>query len=350
MGDGSGSGATTNEPSKPWFELNMVLVALFTLLVAGMGALYLLLEKSRKAIREKVAREKAAREKFGRCLTLSNVLLKETGITRSIASFASISQISQTFRLLLTCKEMLAAEKEIFQGYRLPTVCDMCNTDWWKIYRLIVRTPNSRWLEWLDTSEVEVLMLPESMTDEEMLIMFSGERFSELRTLNLHRCDNITDASVLEVARRCSNLQTLDLGSWQGNNNITDASVLEVARRCSNLQTLNLWGCSNITDASVLEVARRCSNLQTLNLAGCRNITDASVSEVARRCSNLQTLNLLSCSNITDASVLEVARRCLNLQKFHLSGFWNITAACKNALQQSHPKLLLYDIPYRKSW
>ena len=347
MGDGSGSGATTNEPSKPWFELNMVLVALFTLLVAGMGALYLLLEKSRKAIREKVAREKAAREKFGRCLTLSNVLLKETGITRSIASFASISQISQTFRLLLTCKEMLAAEKEIFQGYRLPTVCDMCNTDWWKIYRLIVRTPNSRWLEWLDTSEVEVLMLPESMTDEEMLIMFSGERFSELRTLHLWGCDNITDAGLTEVGRGCPNLQTLNL---RGCRNITDTSVMKVARRCSNLQTLILAQCSIITDASLLEVARRCSNLQILNLNSCSNITDASVLEVARRCSNLQSLNLYGCRNITDASVLEVARRCLNLQKFHLSGFWNITAACKNALQQSHPKLLLYDIPYRKSW
>ena len=66
---------------------------------------------------------------------------------------------------------------------------------------------------------------------------------------------------------------------------------MEVARRCSNLQTLNLQlqqhhrrqrvgssktmfespntrprSCSNITDASVMEVARRCSNLQTLNL------------------------------------------------------------------------------------
>ena len=59
--------------------------------------------------------------------------------------------------------------------------------------------------------------------------------------------------------------------------------------------------CSNITDASVLEVARRCSNLQRLKLSYCRNITDASVLEVASRCSNLQTLDLRNCSNITSA-------------------------------------------------
>ena len=42
-----------------------------------------------------------------------------------------------------------------------------------KLFRLVAGVPNSRWFEWLD------------MSDEEMLIMFSGERFSELGTLNL---------------------------------------------------------------------------------------------------------------------------------------------------------------------
>ena len=48
---------------------------------------------------------------------------------------------------------------------------------------------------------------------------------------------------------------------------------MEVARRCSNLQTLYLGYCWNITDASVMEVARGCPNLKSLNLNGCRNIT-----------------------------------------------------------------------------
>ena len=38
----------------------------------------------------------------------------------------------------------------------------------------MVRTPNSRWVKWLDTSEVEELKLPTSVTDEEMLIMFDA--------------------------------------------------------------------------------------------------------------------------------------------------------------------------------
>ena len=35
-----------------------------------------------------------------------------------------------------------------------------------------------------------------------------------------------------------------------------------------NLLSLYLYGCYNITDTSISEVARRCSNLQTLNLRG----------------------------------------------------------------------------------
>jgi hypothetical protein len=276
---------------------------------------------------------------------LVKALLKEKGILRKIVE---ITSVSQTLRLIMSCKELLAAEKDVFENHKLPVVCDMtrgCN----KLFRAMVGTPNSRWVKWLDTLAVEELKLPTSVTDEEMLIMFDaagglsfdgggggggrgrgggkggggggeegeegegdegGKRFSKLRTLHLWSCFNITDASVLEVARRCSSLQ-----SFSAPGNITDASVMEVARRCSNLQTLNLTSCWNITDTSVLEVARRCSNLQTLNLDNNRNITDASVLEVARRCSNLQTLDLFDCRNIT--------------------------SACKNALRQSHPMLQL---------
>ena len=149
---------------------------------------------------------------------LVKTLLKEKGIIRKVVEWTSVSQM---LHLLMTCKELLAAEKDVFEKHKLPVVCNMkrgCNE--FKLYRAMVGTPNSRWLKWLDTSEVEELKLPRNVTDEEMLIMFSGERFSKLQSLNLYGCSNITDASLMEVARRCSNLQTLDL---RGCRNITSA-------------------------------------------------------------------------------------------------------------------------------
>ena len=113
---------------------------------------------------------------------LVKALLKEKGIIRKIGEWTSVSQ---TFRLLTTCKELHAAEKDVFEKHKLPTVCDMRRGrnnffgiveegNESKLYRAMVGTLNSRWMKWLDTSEVEELKLPESMTDEEMLIMFDA--------------------------------------------------------------------------------------------------------------------------------------------------------------------------------
>ena len=330
-----------------------------------------------------------------RGLTLVNVFFIKrktlrNKIVRNIAYFASVPLM---FRVLLTCKEMLAAEEEIFDGYRLPKVCNMIGGIGLKMYRLMVRTVDSRWLVWFATSKVQELMLPKSITDDEMLRMFGGGmRFFELCTLNLTGCSNITGTTVAEVARECLNLRSLNL---TGCSNINDADLGEVTRRCSNLQSLNLTDCkitdtglskvarrcsniqslnlsrcritdtglsevarqcsnlqslnisvshtspNRITDTSVLEVARGCSNLQTLNLGWCRNITNTSLAEVGRQCSKLQSLDLTGCSNITDASVLEVARRCSNLRSLNLQRCDNITDACKNALRQSHSQLSL---------
>ena len=242
--------------------------------------------------------------------TLVKALLKEAAFLRNLVEMTSVPQ---TFLLLMTCKELLAAEKDVFEKHKLPVVCKMgrgCNE--FKLFRAMVGTPNSRWVKWLNTSEVEELNLPRSVTDEEMLILFDA-------------------AGGL----------SFDGGGGGG------GGGEEGGKRFSELQELDLGMCSNITDASVLEVARRCSNLQCLEVYNCENITDASLMEVARQCSKIHTLNLDSCSNITDASMLEVARRCSNLSQLILSGCSNITSACKNALRQLARDYEIYNEPYR---
>ena len=97
-------------------------------------------------------------------------------IIRTIASFAFVPPM---FRLLLTCKEFLATEEKIFQGYRLPTVSGTSTNDEWKMYCLLVRTPNSRRLQWLDTLKVKNLELPKG-TSILLVGVFRVERFAEL--------------------------------------------------------------------------------------------------------------------------------------------------------------------------
>ena len=238
----------------------------------------------------------------------------------------------------------LVALRLLFCNHKQPAVCDMSKGDELK---RIAGVSNSRWLEWLDTSGVQELILPESVTDEEMLILFGDGRFSELATLNLMGCVNITDASVLEVGRCCSKLQSLNLFQC---NRITDAGLAALSL-CLKLGLV--CDMDGDDDGSKLYRAMvRLSNsrfLQWLDTSGVQElILPESVTDEEMlilfgdgRFSELRTLNLYECERITDASVSAVARRCSNLQSLNLGWNENITDACKNALRQAHPKLQL---------
>ena len=75
---------------------------------------------------------------------LVKTLLKEAAFLRNLVEMTSVPQ---TFRLLMTCKKLLVAVKDVFEKHKLSVVCDMrrgCNE--FKLYRAMVGTLNSRWL------------------------------------------------------------------------------------------------------------------------------------------------------------------------------------------------------------
>jgi F-box and leucine-rich repeat protein GRR1 len=61
--------------------------------------------------------------------------------------------------------------------------------------------------------------------------------------------------------------------------------------------------CCNITDTSVIEIAKGCPQLTSINLSRLLFITDASIIELAKECSQLASIDLHDCWNITDASL-----------------------------------------------
>ena len=118
-------------------------------------------------------------------LTIVDVFYKKNkkslrkNIVHNIANFAFVLP---TFHLLSTCKEMLSVEEKIFPGgYQLSTVSDsMSKGNGLQMYCLMVKTPNSRWLEWLvDVSKVKELTLPTSASIT-LVSKFSVEALCEL--------------------------------------------------------------------------------------------------------------------------------------------------------------------------
>ena len=120
-----------------------------------------------------------------RRLTLTDIFLhknKKTLRTNIVQNIASFAFVLPTFHLLSTCKEMLSAEEKIFPGgYQLPTcVENMSKGNGLQMYCLIVKTPNSRRLEWLvDVSKVKELTLPTSASIT-LVGKFNVERLYEL--------------------------------------------------------------------------------------------------------------------------------------------------------------------------
>lgn len=124
-----------------------------------------------------------------------------------------------------------------------------------------------------------------------------------LKTLIVTGSKALDDAALVEVARRCPNLQVLDVRACE---NVTDHGVYSIGQSCKKLTTLNLGRKKRghlITDHSVCAVAVNNPNLTTVGVAGCY-ITDRSIWQLTLTCGNrLQRLSLNNCPYVSDQLV-----------------------------------------------
>ncbi|CAL9771710.1 unnamed protein product [Musa acuminata subsp. burmannicoides] len=152
-----------------------------------------------------------------------------------------------------------------------------------------------------------------------------------LRSLTIHDCPGVTDASLQAVGKICPQLQNVDLSGQIG---VTDASLIPlIGNSKAGFVEVNLSNCVNVTDALVaMLVKSHGGTLKVFNLDGCKHITDRSLLAIADGCSELDNLDLSSCS-ISDYGVAVLASaRQLNLRILSL-------ASCSKVTQKSLPFL-----------
>ena len=259
--------------------------------------------------------------------TFTDDLVKEVAFVRLVSDLTSIRQAR---RFLSTSRRLNELEEPVFCGYKLPEITSwseipvsgntnlvQANKEGKALLRALTGTPNSRWLSLLDTSEVQKLSLPMNMSDEEMLRLFGGGRFSQLTELDCGGSGGITDVSATAVAQACPHLQALAI-TYADGISIRNAGLTELARGCPELRNLNLNGGSEITDSGVIELARGCSKLRMLDLGGyprAHRVTDVGIKELALKCPDLFSIDI---------------------ENGHIS------TACINALKQTHPKLIIF--------
>ena len=126
-----------------------------------------------------------------------------------IKKLVELLTIEKMSSLLTTCKEIYQAAEIIL--YYAPKVWNN-DTEVRKILVAMTEVPNSRWMtSWIDTKKVEQMALGSSnyqetleetsvVTDERFKRFI--EQFPRLTSVNLSRCSEMSDGSVIEIACR----------------------------------------------------------------------------------------------------------------------------------------------------
>ncbi|MCR9066917.1 MAG: hypothetical protein NXI00_23300, partial [Cytophagales bacterium] len=74
---------------------------------------------------------------------------------------------------------------------------------------------------------------------------------------------------------------------------LANSSVIALAAKAPNLQTLNLCGCKLIGDSSVKAVLQQCPKLSSLSINSCKQVTIDSMRYINDNLENLRSLSYL---------------------------------------------------------
>ncbi|XP_032238115.2 F-box/LRR-repeat protein 2 [Nematostella vectensis] len=135
-------------------------------------------------------------------------------------------------------------------------------------------------LEFLDVSHCTCI------TDKGLCAIYG---LSDLLTLNINMCIEVTDATLVNVSRHLRSLREL---SFNGCSLVTDTGVIAIAQGLSQLQTLDASKCDGVSDLSVFHLAKHSSRLTHLDLSMCSHVTSNGVDELEAYLPGLVSLQL----------------------------------------------------------
>jgi hypothetical protein len=144
---------------------------------------------------------------------------------------------------------------------------------------------------------------------DQLLSLLSNAECIAYDHLHLNESFRSIDNMLIWIRRRGIQVLalTVDNKTDSDNPNLTDNGLLGLS---SQLKSLTIQTCNNITDTSMIEIGRNCTLLKSLSVSGCNNTADTSMIEIGRNCTALQSLNVSGCNSITDTSMIKIGRNC----------------------------------------
>lgn len=135
----------------------------------------------------------------------------------------------------------------------------------------------------------------------ELTNAFDLSPLTKLRRLIITDCINIADGLAQKLMLILPRLSELTIQAYH----LTDAFIEFLSLNCdtSKLKSLELPNCKEITNQSVILLAKHFSQLEVLSLSGSTKISYDGIEILAEQASNLRSLDLSWCPRVTDASL-----------------------------------------------
>ncbi|XP_058679702.1 F-box/LRR-repeat protein 17 [Ammospiza caudacuta] len=147
-----------------------------------------------------------------------------------------------------------------------------------------------------------------------------------LSSLDLRHITELDNETVMEIVKRCKNLNSLNLClNWI----INDRCVEVIAREGRNLKELYLVSCK-ITDYALIAIGRYSMTIETVDVGWCKEITDRGATQIAQRSKSLRYLGLMRCDQVNEATVEQL------VQQYPHITFSTVLQDCKRTLERAY--------------
>ncbi|XP_065600307.1 F-box/LRR-repeat protein 17 [Cyrtonyx montezumae] len=147
-----------------------------------------------------------------------------------------------------------------------------------------------------------------------------------LSGLDLRHITELDNETVMEIVKRCKNLNSLNLClNWI----INDRCVEVIAKEGQNLKELYLVSCK-ITDYALIAIGRYSMTIETVDVGWCKEITDHGATQIAQNSKSLRYLGLMRCDQVNEATVEQL------VQQYPHITFSTVLQDCKRTLERAY--------------
>ncbi|XP_074934508.1 F-box/LRR-repeat protein 17 [Phalacrocorax aristotelis] len=147
-----------------------------------------------------------------------------------------------------------------------------------------------------------------------------------LSSLDLRHITELDNETVMEIVKRCKNLNSLNLCL---NCIINDRCVEVIAKEGQNLKELYLVSCK-ITDYALIAIGRYSMTIETVDVGWCKEITDHGATQIAQSSKSLRYLGLMRCDQVNEATVEQL------VQQYPHITFSTVLQDCKRTLERAY--------------